>query len=148
MCFASPLTRTLQRAIVAEGKGILAADESTGTIGQRFDKIGVPNTLEARIAYREALFTAPVEVSQYLGGAILFEETLESNGSDGKPLVHHLQSRNIILGIKVDKGTKELSGTVGETVTQGIDGLLERCQKYYAAGCRFAKCVPFVTRAM
>ncbi len=124
---------------MADGKGILAADESNSTIGTRFDKIGVPNTLETRIAYREALFTAPPEVSQYLGGAILFEETLESTGSDGKLLGHHLQDKGIIIGIKVDKGTRELAGTVGETVTQGIDGLLERCQKYYAAGARFAK---------
>jgi fructose-bisphosphate aldolase class I len=117
----------------------LAADESNGTIGTRFEKISVQNTLEQRIAYREALFTAPTEVNKYLGGAILFEETLDSKGSDGKPLAQHLLDKGIIVGIKVDKGVKELSGTNGETVTQGIDGLLERCQKYYAAGARFAK---------
>ncbi len=145
--------------MVANGKGLLAADESTGTIGNRFEKIGVANTLENRVAYREALFSAPgAQLSEYIGGVILFEETLDSKGSDGRPLVDLLKDRKIILGIKTDKGTKgkrhtfffclsflfslscsELAGTNGETVTQGIDGLLERCQKYYAAGCRFAK---------
>jgi len=127
------------RAIVANGKGILAADESTGTIESRFQKIGVVNTLENRIAYREALFSAPKEVTQYLGGAILYEETLDSKGSNGKPLSELLNERGIIVGIKVDKGVKPLAGTNGETVTQGIDGLLERCQKYYSQGARFAK---------
>ena len=84
--------------------GILAADESTGTIGKRFDGISVENNLENRIAYREALFTTnKEEISQYLGGAILYEETLESKGSDGKMLKEHLQERGIIIGIKVDK---------------------------------------------
>lgn len=124
---------------MAAGKGILAADESTGTIAKRFEQIGVENTLQNRIAYREALFTAGPELAEYIGGVILYEETLESKGSDGRLLVEALKERNIILGIKTDKGTRELAGTNGETVTQGIDGLLERCQKYYAAGCRFAK---------
>ena len=124
---------------MAAGKGILAADESTGTIGKRFDQIGVENNLENRINYREALFTAGAELKDYIGGVILFEETLESKGSDGRLLVEHLRDQNIILGIKTDKGARELSGTNGETVTQGMDGLLERCQKYYEAGCRFAK---------
>jgi fructose-bisphosphate aldolase class I len=87
--------------MVAHGKGLLAADESTGTIGQRFDKIGVANTLESRIAYREALFTAPAEISEYIGGVILYEETLESKGSDGRLLVEALKDRRILLGIKV-----------------------------------------------
>ena len=124
---------------MANGKGILAADESTGTIGKRFANIDVENNLENRIAYREALFTAPEELKEYIGGVILYEETLESKGSDGRLLVEALKEKNIILGIKTDKGVRELAGTNGETVTQGIDGLLERCQKYYEAGCRFAK---------
>lgn len=136
--FAKELIETA-RAIVADGKGILAADESTNTIGARFDKIGVANNLENRVAYREALFSAPEEVKNYLGGAILYEETLDSKGSNGRPLGDLLRERGIIIGIKTDKGTKELAGTNGETVTQGIDGLLERSQKYYAAGARFAK---------
>merc|ERR1711991_492235 len=127
------------RAIVADGKGILAADESTGTIGKRFANISVENNLENRIAYREALFTAPKELSEYIGGTILYEETLESKGSDGRRLVEGLVDKGIILGIKTDKGVRELAGTNGETVTQGIDGMLERCQKYYEAGCRFCK---------
>jgi fructose-bisphosphate aldolase class I len=97
----------LQNAMVAHGKGLLAADESTGTIGSRFEKIGVANTLENRISYREALFNAPAaQLSEYIGGVILYEETLESKGSDGRLLVDLLKDRKIILGIKTDKGTK------------------------------------------
>ena len=86
---------------MAAGKGILAADESTGTIGKRFDNISVENTLENRIAYREALFSAPAELGEYIGGTILYEETLNSKGSDGRLLVEHLNDKKIILGIKV-----------------------------------------------
>jgi fructose-bisphosphate aldolase class 1 len=93
--------------MVANGKGLLAADESTGTIGNRFEKIGVANTLENRVAYREALFSAPgAQLAEYIGGVILYEETLDSKGSDGRMLVDLLKDRKIILGIKTDKGTK------------------------------------------
>ncbi|KAH6590355.1 hypothetical protein BASA50_009330 [Batrachochytrium salamandrivorans] len=126
-------------AIVAPGKGILAADESTGTIGKRFSPIQVENVEENRRVYRELLFTAGSEISQYLGGAILFEETLFQKTAAGKPFAEVLKEQGILVGIKVDKGTAELSGTDGETTTTGLDGLAERCQKYYQAGARFAK---------
>ncbi|EGF80173.1 hypothetical protein BATDEDRAFT_35107 [Batrachochytrium dendrobatidis JAM81] len=127
------------RAIVAPGKGILAADESTGTIGKRFGPIKVENVEENRRMYRELLFTAGAELSQYLGGAILFEETLFQKTAAGKPFAELLKEHGIAVGIKVDKGTVELSGTNGETTTTGLDGMAERCQKYYQAGARFAK---------
>eukprot|EP00842_Homolaphlyctis_polyrhiza_P001960 jgi/Hompol1/2765/HPOL_001547-RA len=127
------------RAIVAPGKGILAADESTGTIGKRFAPIKVENVEENRREYRELLFTAGAELGNYLGGAILFEETLFQKTADGKPFAEVLRENGIIVGIKVDKGTVVLSGTNDETTTTGLDGLAERCQKYYAAGARFAK---------
>lgn len=127
------------KAIVASGKGILAADESTGTIGKRFAPINVENVEENRRAYRDLLFTAGKELSQYLGGVIFYEETLFQKSSDGKPFPEILKELGIKVGIKVDKGTVNLSGTDGETTTQGLDGMAERCQKYYQAGARFAK---------
>ncbi len=127
------------RAIVAEGKGILAADESTGTIGKRFGSINVENNEENRRAYREMLFTAGVELSQYLGGVILFEETLYQKCSDGTPFPELLNKLGIAVGIKVDEGLVNLPGTAGETTTQGLDRLADRCAKYFAQGARFAK---------
>lgn len=127
------------RAIVAPGKGILAADESTGTIGKRFASINVENNEENRRAYRELLFTAGVELSQYLGGVILYEETLNQKCSDGTPFPELLGKLGIAVGIKVDKGTVNLPGTAGESTTQGLDGLSERCAKYFEQGARFAK---------
>ena len=127
------------RAIVAPGKGILAADESTGTIAKRFASINVENSEENRRAYRELLFTAGVELSQYLGGVILFEETLNQKCSDGTPFPELLNKLGIAVGIKVDKGTVNLPGTAGESTTQGLDGLAERCAKYFEQGARFAK---------
>ncbi|KAJ3221422.1 hypothetical protein HK099_003544 [Clydaea vesicula] len=127
------------KAIVAQGKGILAADESTGTIGKRFSPINVENVEENRRAYRELLFTAGSELRNYLGGAILFEETLFQKAADGTPFPELLKQQGIVVGIKVDKGTVELAGTEGETTTQGLDGLADRCAKYYQAGARFAK---------
>lgn len=126
------------RAIAAAGKGILAADESTGTIGQRFSSIGVENIEENRRKYRQLLFQTP-GLEQFVSGVILFEETLHQKADDGTPFVDILRSKGIICGIKVDKGVKTLPGTPGETVTQGIDDLDARCAKYYAAGARFAK---------
>lgn len=120
------------------GKGILAADESTGTIGKRFSNINVENVEANRRAFRELLFTTP-GVFESLSGVILFEETLFQKTAAGKPFVEVLKEGGVIPGIKVDKGTVELPGTNGETTTQGLDGLAERCQKYYAAGARFAK---------
>jgi len=123
---------------VRPGFGILAADESTGTIGKRFDKIKVENTVENRRAYRELLITTP-EWEKYISGIIMYEETLEQKTKDGKPFLEILKEKGVIPGIKVDKGVVNIAGTNGETATTGIDGLGERCKKYYAMGCRFAK---------
>ncbi|KAI9138427.1 fructose-bisphosphate aldolase [Paraphysoderma sedebokerense] len=142
-CAAPPKFReelaATAKAIVAPGKGILAADESTGTIGKRFSAINVENVEPNRKAYRELLFhAAPGELSKYIGGVILYDETIRQNDSNGKPLAKVLSEQGIIVGIKVDKGTVTLSGT-DETTTQGLDGLKERCEEYYKMGARFAK---------
>lgn len=137
MSFAAELIATAN-AISAPGKGILAADESTGTIGKRFDAINVENIEENRRKYRQLLFEAE-NLQENISGCILFEETLYQKSSDGTPFVDILKSKNVIPGIKVDKGIKPLSGTNGECVTQGMDDLDVRCAKYYAQGARFAK---------
>uniref|UniRef100_A0A0C9RQV8 Fructose-bisphosphate aldolase n=1 Tax=Wollemia nobilis TaxID=56998 RepID=A0A0C9RQV8_9CONI len=124
--------------IATPGKGILAADESTGTIGKRLASISVENVEANRQALRQLLFTSPGAL-QYISGVILFEETLYQKTVGGKPFVDVLQEGGVIPGIKVDKGTVELAGTNGETTTQGLDGLAQRCQQYYKAGARFAK---------
>ncbi|CAL5022015.1 unnamed protein product [Urochloa decumbens] len=120
------------------GKGILAADESTGTIGKRLSSINVENIEENRRALRELLFCAPGAL-QYISGVILFEETLYQKTKDGKPFVDVLKEGGVLPGIKVDKGTIEVAGTDKETTTQGHDDLGKRCAKYYEAGARFAK---------
>ncbi|KAJ6845292.1 fructose-bisphosphate aldolase 1, cytoplasmic [Iris pallida] len=120
------------------GKGILAADESTGTIGKRLASINVENVEANRRALRELLFCTPGAL-QYLSGVILFEETLYQKTADGKPFVDVLKEGGVLPGIKVDKGTVDLAGTKGETTTQGLDDLGKRCAKYYEAGARFAK---------
>jgi len=125
--------------IATPGKGILAADESTGTIGQRFSKINLENNEENRRAYRELLFGTKSDVNKHISGVIMFEETLYQKAADGTPFPELLKSQGILTGIKVDKGVVNLPGTDGETVTQGLDGLAERAQKYYEAGARFAK---------
>lgn len=135
--YAAELIETA-RAIAAPGKGILAADESTGTIGQRFEKIKVENNEDNRRKYRQLLFKAE-GIENSISGVIMFEETLYQNADDGTPFVDILKSKGIIPGIKVDKGVKPLYGTNGETVTQGIDDLDARCAKYYKQGARFAK---------
>ncbi|KAK7386025.1 hypothetical protein VNO78_32075 [Psophocarpus tetragonolobus] len=124
--------------IGTSGKGILAADESTGTIGKRLASINVENSEENRKALRELLFTSPKSL-EYISGVIMFEETLYQKTSEGKPFVEVLKEKNVIPGIKVDKGVVELAGTNGETTTQGIDSLGVRCSEYYMAGARFAK---------
>ncbi|GAQ84076.1 fructose-bisphosphate aldolase [Klebsormidium nitens] len=126
------------KAIATPGKGILAADESTGTIGKRLASIKCENTENNRRILRELLFTAPGAL-QYLSGVILFEETLFQKSAAGKPFVDILNEAGVLPGIKVDKGVVPLAGTDGETTTQGHDGLGERCAKYYQAGARFAK---------
>jgi fructose-bisphosphate aldolase class I len=125
-------------AIASPGKGILAADESTGTIGKRFEKINLPNTEENRRSYRELLFTTP-NWGKYCSGAILYEETLYQKTEDGTPFVEILKKQGVIPGIKVDKGLVNIPGTEEETATIGLDGLDKRCQEYYKAGARFAK---------
>ncbi|XP_076882582.1 fructose-bisphosphate aldolase, cytoplasmic isozyme 1-like [Bidens hawaiensis] len=124
--------------IATPGKGILAADESTGTIGKRLSSINVENIESNRQALRELLFTAP-NALPYLSGVILFEETLYQKTADGKPFVDVLLEANVLPGIKVDKGVVDLAGTNGETTTQGFDGLGARCAAFYKAGARFAK---------
>ena len=126
------------RALVAEGKGILAADESTGTITRRLDTIQVASTPENRRAYREMLFTAP-EVEAYISGVILYDETIRQQGSDGTPFPALLAARGIMPGIKVDTGTAELAGFAGEKITEGLDGLGKRLDDYREIGARFAK---------
>lgn len=126
------------RLIAAPGKGILAADESTGTIGNRFQKISLENNEENRRKYRQLLFKTP-GLEQYVSGVILYEETLYQLADDKTPFSEILKSKGILPGIKVDKGIKILPGTNGESVTQGMDDLDVRCAKYYAAGARFAK---------
>jgi fructose-bisphosphate aldolase, class I len=126
------------RALVAEGKGILAADESDGTIKKRFDSIGVESTEDNRRAYRELLF-ATDGAEEYISGVILFDETIRQSAEDGTPFPKLLESKGIIPGIKVDLGAKPLALSDGETVTEGLDGLRERLNEYRELGARFAK---------
>jgi fructose-bisphosphate aldolase class I len=126
------------QTIVADGKGILAADESTGTIKKRFDSIGVESTEDTRRAYRELLFTTD-GAEEFIGGVILFDETIRQQASDGTPFPKLLESKGIVPGIKVDTGAKPLALAEGETVTEGLDGLRERLADYRALGARFAK---------
>lgn len=126
------------KAIARPGHGILAADESTGTIGKRFAPINVENNEENRRAYRELLFTSP-DIEQYISGVIFYEETLDQSTKDGKNFVELLQEKSIAIGIKVDKGVVIVGGTNDETATQGLDSLGDRCAAFYQKGCRFAK---------
>jgi fructose-bisphosphate aldolase class I len=126
------------KALVAEGKGILAADESDGTIKKRFDGLGIESTEENRRGYRDMLFTTE-GVEEYISGVILFDETIRQKAADGTPFPKLLESRGMIPGIKVDKGAKPLANAPGETITEGLDGLRERLQEYRELGARFAK---------
>ena len=129
---------SVAQAMVAPGKGILAADESDPTIKKRFDSIGAESTEENRRNYREMLFTTP-GAADFISGVILFDETIRQSTGDGKPFAHYLTDLGVVPGIKVDKGAKALAGFPGEKVTEGLDGLRDRLSEYYELGARFAK---------
>src|SRR6201984_3374835 len=126
-------------AMGAPGRGILAADESTGTIKKRFDAIGVESTADNRRNYREMLFRSSEAMGKHISGVILYDETLRQNAKDGTPLVKLIEKAGSIPGIKVDKGTKPLPFCPGEVVPEGLDGLGKRLEDYYKLGARFAK---------
>ena len=130
--------RSTAAALVAPGKGILAADESSGTIKKRFDLIGVESTEENRRAYRDLLLTTP-GLAEHISGVILFDETIRQSSLGGTPFAESLAGDGVIPGIKVDTGAKGLAGFAGETVTEGLDGLRERLAEYGQLGARFAK---------
>ena len=129
----------IAQRIVAPGKGILAADESTGTMGKRLEKIKVENNEENRRYFRDLLFSTDPSLSNCIGGVIFFHETLYQKADSGKLFPQVIKDKGIVVGIKVDKGTAGLNGTDGETNTQGLDGLSERCAQYKKDGCDFAK---------
>lgn len=129
---------TIARAMVAKDKGILAADESGGTITKRFDKMKIESTEESRRSYRELLFTTP-GASDYISGVILYDETIRQKTKDGIPFPEYLSRAGMIPGIKVDTGAKPLAGFPGETITEGLDGLRERLGEYRRLGAKFAK---------
>ena len=126
------------RELVAPGRGILAADESNGTMSNRLEAVGVEPSPETRRAYRSNIFATP-EYESAISGVILFDETIRQTMDDGTPIPEYLASRGVHPGIKVDTGAKELAHHSGEKVTEGLDGLRERCMEYFALGARFAK---------
>src|SRR5438552_4751263 len=134
-----PELNKVAEAMVAPGRGILAADESSGTIKKRFDAIGVESTAENRRDYRELLFRSSEAMSKYISGVILYDETIRQNAKDGTPLVKVIANSGAIPGIKVDKGTKPLPFCPGEVITEGLDGLRERLAEYRGLGARFTK---------
>jgi fructose-bisphosphate aldolase class I len=135
---ASQDLASVARAMVAPGKGILAADESTGTIAKRFESISVENVEDNRRAYRDMLFTAK-GIEQYISGVILYDETLRQKGTSGTSFAELLASKGILPGIKVDAGAKDLQFCPGEKITEGLDGLPKRCAEYVKLGAKFAK---------
>jgi fructose-bisphosphate aldolase class I len=139
----------IAHAMVAPGKGILAADESSGTIKKRFDKIATVSTEDSRRDYREMLFRATDAMKRYVSGVILYDETIRQKARDGTPLVDIMKAAGSIPGIKVDLGAKPLAGPMSriETVTEGLDGLRERLADYYKLGARFAKWRAVITIA-
>jgi fructose-bisphosphate aldolase, class I len=130
--------QSIAATLVADGKGILAADESVATLTRRFDKLGIPSTEQSRRAYREMLFTTR-GAAEFISGAILYDETIRQTSSDGTPLAQVLSSHGIVPGVKVDTGAIPLAGSPDETVTEGLDGLRERLAEYHGMGARFAK---------
>src|SRR5947208_10047780 len=134
----SKLLAKTAAAMVAKGKGLLAADESSGTCEKRFQSVKVESTEENRRAYRQLLFSTP-GVEQFLSGVILFDETARQKANDGTPFPQYLEKKGVIPGIKVDKGLANLPFTAEEKVTEGLDGLQKRMKEYFDLGCRFAK---------
>ena len=130
--------KAIAQAMMAPGQGILAADESTGTITKRFDKLGIESTEETRRDYREMLLTAP-NIGDYISGVILYDETIRQESTDGKPFPEMIEANNIIPGIKVDTGAKPLTFSPDEKMTEGLDGLRERIEEYVEMGAKFAK---------
>jgi fructose-bisphosphate aldolase class I len=126
-------------AMVVPGRGILAADESSGTIKKRFDQIGVESTADSRRDYRELMFRANEAMSKYISGVILYDETIRQNAKDGTPLVKVIEKAGSLPGIKVDKGTQPLPNCPGEVITEGLDGLRQRLVEYRGLGAKFAK---------
>ncbi len=135
--YAAELRSTAQ-TMVAPGKGILAMDESNGTCNKRFEKLGIPTTEERRRAYRELILTTP-QLSDFISGAILYDETIRQSSQAGLPFPQVMRGAGLIVGIKVDTGAKDLAACAGEKVTEGLDGLRERIAEYYQMGVRFAK---------
>src|SRR6201982_3643500 len=129
---------TIANALVADGKGILAADETVATLTKRFDKLKIPSTAESRRDYREMLFTAPGSAA-FISGIIMYDETIRQRDSSDTSLPEALLREGILPGIKVDTGAKPLAGSPGETVTEGLDGLRDRLSEYQGWGARFAK---------
>ena len=126
------------RALVANDKGLLAMDESNPTCNKRFAKLGIPQNVETRRAYRELIVTTPA-LGECISGAILYDETIRQQKKDGTPFVKAVTNAGIIPGIKVDTGAKDMAGHTGEKVTEGLDGLRERLAEYSKMGARFAK---------
>ena len=135
------MTQELERtakALVAEGKGILAIDETVSTLTKRFQALKIPSTSDSRRAYREMFFTTQ-GAPEHISGVILHDETIRQKTKDGTPFSQHLTKLGIVPGIKVDKGTKPLAKAPGETITEGLDGLRDRLSEYHGMGARFAK---------
>ena len=130
--------RATAAAMVAPGKGILAMDESNGTCNKRFEALGIPATEEYRQAYRQLILTVP-DLSNYISGPILYDETIRQSTTEGKSFIQVIQDAGMIPGIKVDTGAKDMAGHAGEKVTEGLDGLRDRIAEYYTMGARFAK---------
>src|SRR3979490_1166508 len=126
-------------AMIAPGRGILAADESSGTIKKRFDAIGAESTADNRRDYREMLFRSSEAMSKYVSGVILYDETIRQSAKDGTPLVKLIEKAGALPGLKVEKGTKPLPFSPGEVITEGLDGLRERLMEYRGLGAKFAK---------
>jgi fructose-bisphosphate aldolase class I len=134
------------KAMVAEGKGLLAMDESNPTCNKRFEKVGIPQTEEARRSYREMILTTP-GLGEFISGVILYDETIRQSGKDGAPFVKVITDGGIIPGIKVDTGAKDMAAHPGEKITEGLDGLRDRLTEYSRMGARFAKWRAVITIA-